>query len=105
MPPPAIVRYFDPFVGTGLGSQQLLDAFDFGGFSPSVNFMMMPIHADLLRLQAIEFNDQLENLIFHLKYMAMILNYGQYHHQRTSSAATPFLIKFGLNLYLKKKKQ
>jgi len=56
--PPAIVRYFDPFVGTGLGSQQLLDAFDFGGFSPSVSFMMMPIHADLMRLQAIEFNDQ-----------------------------------------------
>ena len=56
--PPAIARYFDPFVGTGLGSQQLLDAFDFGGFSPSVSFMMMPIHADLLRLQAIEFNDQ-----------------------------------------------
>ena len=56
--PPAIVRYFDPFVGTGLGSQQLLDSFDFGGFSPSVSFMMMPIHADLLRLQAIEFNDQ-----------------------------------------------
>lgn len=57
--PPAIVRYFDPFVGTGLGSQQLLDAFNFGGFSPSVSFMMMPIHADLLRLQAIEFNDQI----------------------------------------------
>ena len=57
-PPPAIVRYFDPFVGTGLGSQQLLDAFDFGGFSPSVSFMMMPINADLMRLQAIEFNDQ-----------------------------------------------
>ena len=55
--PPAIVRYFDPFVGTGLGSQQLLDAFDFGGFSPSVSFMMMPINADLFRLQAIEFND------------------------------------------------
>jgi hypothetical protein len=57
--PPAIVRYFDPFVGTGLGSQQLLDAFDFGGFSPSVNFMMMPIHMDLLRIQTIEFNDQI----------------------------------------------
>ena len=41
------------------GPQQLLDAFDFGGFSPSVSFMMMPIHADLLRLQAIEFNDQI----------------------------------------------
>ncbi len=58
-PPPAIVRYFDPFVGTGLGSQQLLDSFGFGGMSPSISFMMMPIHADLLRLQAIEFNDQI----------------------------------------------
>ena len=58
-PPPAIVRYFDPFVGTGLGSQQLMDSFNFGGFSPSISFMMMPIHADLLRLQAIEFNDQI----------------------------------------------
>lgn len=57
--PPAIVRYFDPFVGTGLGSQQLLDAFDFGGFSPSVSFMMMPINSDLFRLQSIEFNDQI----------------------------------------------
>jgi hypothetical protein len=62
--PPAIVRYFDPYVGTGLGSQQLLDAFDFGGFSPSVNFMMMPIHADLLRIQAIEFNDRVRKSHF-----------------------------------------
>ena len=57
--PPAIVRYFDPFVGTGLGSQQLLDSFNFGGFSPSVSFMMMPINSDLMRLQSIEFNDQI----------------------------------------------
>jgi hypothetical protein len=63
-PPPAVIRYFDPFVGTGLGSQGLLDAFDFGGFSPSVNFMMMPLHADLMRLQAIEFNDQIRKSHF-----------------------------------------
>ena len=63
-PPPAIVRYFDPFVGTGLGSQQLLDAFDFGGFSPSVNFMMMPLHMDLFRLQTIEFNDRIRKSHF-----------------------------------------
>jgi len=62
--PPAIVRYFDPFVGTGLGSQQLLDAFDMGGFSPSVSFMMMPVHSDLLRIQAIEFNDQIRKSHF-----------------------------------------
>ena len=57
--PPAIIRYFDPFVGTGLGSQNLLDTMDFGGFSPSVNFMMMPLHQDLLRIQTIEFNDRI----------------------------------------------
>jgi hypothetical protein len=57
--PPALIRYFDPFVGTGLGSQQLLDQFDFGGFSPSVNFMLMPLHADLMRIQTIEFNDRI----------------------------------------------
>jgi len=57
--PPAIVKYFDPFVGTGLGSQQMLESFGFGGMSPGVSFMMMPIYADMLRLQAIEFNDQI----------------------------------------------
>ena len=57
--PPAIVKYFDPFVGTGLGTQQMLDTFGFGGYSPGVSFMMMPLYADLLRFQAIEFNDQI----------------------------------------------
>lgn len=58
-PPPAIVKYFDPFVGTGLGSQQMLNEFGFGSMSPGVSFMMMPIYADMLRMQAIEFNDQI----------------------------------------------
>jgi hypothetical protein len=57
--PPAIVRYFDPFVGTGLGSQNLLENFGWGNYSPGVSFLMMPVYADLLRLQAIEFNDQI----------------------------------------------
>ena len=57
--PPAIVRYFDPFVGTGLGSQTMLENFGWGNYSPGVSFLMMPMYADLLRLQAIEFNDQI----------------------------------------------
>jgi len=57
--PPAMVKYFDPLVGTGLGSQNMLDAFGFGGMSPGVSFMMMPLYADMLRIQAIEFNDQI----------------------------------------------
>jgi len=63
-PPPAIARYFDPFVGTGLGSQNMLESFGFGGMSPSISFMMMPLHADLLRLQAIEFNDMIRKSHF-----------------------------------------
>jgi hypothetical protein len=57
--PPAIKRYFDPFLDTGLGSQNMLEQFGFGNFSPSVTFLMMPMYSDLLRLQAIEFNDQI----------------------------------------------
>lgn len=57
--PPAILRYFDPYAGTGTGIQSLMDAFDFGSYSPGVNFLLMPISYDLLKIQAIEFNDQI----------------------------------------------
>ena len=62
--PPAIVRYFDPFVGTGLGSQQMMDTFGWGNYSPGVSFMMQPMYDDILRLQAIEFNDQIRKSQF-----------------------------------------
>lgn len=57
--PPAIQRYFDPYAGTGTGIQSLMDAFDFGSFSPGVNFLLMPASYDILKTQAIEFNDQI----------------------------------------------
>lgn len=57
--PPALVRYFDPYATTGLGFQGLLDNFGFGSMSPSVNFMLMPVYYDMLKVQAIEFNDQI----------------------------------------------
>ena len=56
--PPAIQRFFDPYAGTGTGIQSLMDAFDFGSFSPGINFMLMPISYDLAKIQAIELNDQ-----------------------------------------------
>jgi hypothetical protein len=57
--PPAILRYFDPYAGTGTGIQSLMDAFDFGSYSPGVNFLLMPASYDALKVQAIEFNDQI----------------------------------------------
>jgi len=55
---PAITRYFDPYAGTGQQTNNMLDAFGFGGSSPAITFMLQPVYADLLRVQAIEFNDQ-----------------------------------------------
>jgi len=56
--PPAIVRYFDPYAGTGTGIQSLLETFGFGQMSPGINFLLMPIYFDVMKIQAIELNDQ-----------------------------------------------
>ena len=50
---PASIRFYDPY----LGNQAMLDTFGFGAYSTGVSFMLMPMYADLLRIQAIEFND------------------------------------------------
>jgi len=56
---PAITRYYDPYVGTGFGSQNMFDSFGFGGMSPAINFLMMPLNFALAAIQAIELNDQI----------------------------------------------
>jgi hypothetical protein len=62
--PPAIVRYFDPYAGTGTGIQSLLETFGFGQMSPGINFLLMPIFFDVMKIQAIEFNDQIRKSAF-----------------------------------------
>ena len=57
--PPAIVRYFDPYAGTGTGVQSLMETFGWGNYSPGINFLLMPVYYDLEKIQAIEFNDQI----------------------------------------------
>ena len=54
---PAITRYYDPYVGTGFGTMNLFDSFGFGGDSPAINFLMMPLNYDLSVIQQIEMND------------------------------------------------
>ena len=68
--PPAIQRYFDPYAGTGTGIQSLMSAFDFGSFSPGVNFMLMPISYDMALLQGIEFNDQIRKSSYSFEIVA-----------------------------------
>lgn len=57
--PPAIVRYYDPYSGTGFGYQSLFDSFGFGGMSPAINYLMMPLNYDMATIQAIEMNDKI----------------------------------------------
>ena len=49
--PAAINKYFDPYAGTGTGIQSLMQAFGMGNYSPGVNFMLMPIYFDVLKIR------------------------------------------------------
>jgi len=54
---PAFARIYDPFSMTGMSYSNVLTEMGFGSYSPAVQFLMTPIFEDLLRGQAIEFND------------------------------------------------
>ena len=71
--PAAINRYFDPYAGTGTGIQSLMQAFGMGNYSPGVNFMLMPVYFDALKIQAIEFNDTIRKSAYHFE-----INAGQF---------------------------
>ena len=61
---PAIVKFFDPYAGTGTGMMNMMDTFGWGNYSPAINFMLMPISFDLQKIQAIELNDQIRKSQF-----------------------------------------
>ena len=54
--PPAVNRYFNPFIGTG--NQYLMTSFGWDKIS-GVNYIMMPLSNDVMRMQAIEMSDQI----------------------------------------------
>ena len=54
-----MTRFFDPHIGSGLGSQQLLSSFGWGNYSPAINYLLMPMYDefnDLIRKSAYSFN-------------------------------------------------
>ena len=67
--PAAIVRYFDPYAGTGTGIQSIMESFGFGNYSPGVNFMSMPTYYDALKVQAIELNDTIRKSAYSFEIM------------------------------------
>ena len=58
-PKPALARFFDPYSVSGMGTLNITQEFGFSSFSTATQFVLMPFYEDLLRVQAIEFNDQI----------------------------------------------
>jgi hypothetical protein len=56
---PAITRFFDPYSVGAQGTLNLISELGFGNYSPSAQFLMMPLYEDVLRMQQIEFNDHI----------------------------------------------
>jgi hypothetical protein len=56
---PALARFFDPYAVSGLGTLNITQEFGFNSFSTATQFVLMPFYEDMLRIQAIEFNDQM----------------------------------------------
>ena len=54
---PAISRLLDPTLGSGFGSQEMMSQFGWSSYSVPGNYLLMPLYHDVLRMQAVEFND------------------------------------------------
>ncbi len=53
---PAVNRYLDPSLG---GGYQAAEQFGFDGLNIPGSYLLMPLHYDVLRMQAIEFTDEI----------------------------------------------
>jgi hypothetical protein len=56
---PAVSRIYDPFVETGLARQDILKEFGWTGLSTAILYTLFPVYEDVLRIQAVEFHDQI----------------------------------------------
>ena len=73
----------------------MLDSFGWGNNSPAVQFMMMPMYADLLKVQAIEFNDQIRKSAYSFELVNNKLRIFQIQQE--------ILINFILNIFGKER--
>lgn len=67
--PPAFARIYDPMSMTGMSYSNILNEMGMGSYSPAVQFLMTPIFEDLLRGQAIQFNDMVRKSAYSFELM------------------------------------
>lgn len=54
---PSVLRIMDPSLGVGTAG--VLEEFNWGGMGYAESYMLLPVYHDILRTQAVEFNDQI----------------------------------------------
>jgi len=66
---PAFARIYDPFSMTGMSYSNVLNELGFGSYSPATQFLSCPLFEDLLRGQAIQFNDLMRKSAYSFQIM------------------------------------
>jgi hypothetical protein len=61
---PAITRFFDPYSVGAQGTLNLISELGFGNYSPAAQFLLMPVYEDIMRIQEIQFNDEVRKSAF-----------------------------------------
>jgi hypothetical protein len=61
---PAITRFFDPYSVGAQGTLNLISELGFGNYSPAAQFLLMPVYEDVMRIQEIQFNDEVRKSAF-----------------------------------------
>lgn len=54
---PSVLRVYDPSIG--IGTAGVLEQFNWGGMGFAESYMLMPVYHDILRAQAVEFNNEI----------------------------------------------
>jgi len=101
---PAVTRFLDPLGGTGLGVTNLLDSFGFGEYAPAINYMLLPLSLDILRIQTFELNDQVRRSQYSFELIDNVLRISPipvnpttlwFHYTKDSEANSAFDVVSG----------
>ena len=69
-PPPALNKIYDPMSNSGMSASNMLSEFGWSGMSPTgTQFLLRPVNEDLMRLQAVEFNEQVRRSAYGFEFV------------------------------------
>ena len=61
---PAIIQYYDPYIGGSIDFQGATENFGWASYSPGLNFVLFPIYWDISRIQEIEMSNTVRRSMY-----------------------------------------